>query len=339
MCKSLVILLYCFIFFCDKNIFAQQRDNHIFRHINQSDGLLHTRIIAIVQDGKGYIWILTLNGLQRYDGSRFVNYPYDLNNPDWLTDTRNADLFADKKKNYLWITKGEIQQVDLQKNKFTLYNEEKILKDSNFKFNPYTDAAGNQWLSGDFGIFLHFLGEKKFIRYNFSAPFLTPGKSHLYFTDNQNGKTWFAGPDGLSLFDKETEKIYTHDYNPINNELLKAMYEKRLKGIMKDSEQNIWISTVVDSFYKYNSITKKLSAYSLTVSSGSNSNSNGTATVNCFFEDNHHTLWIGTDNAGLLQYNRDKNNFTTIRNEEKNSQGLHYNYSIYCIFQDEEENG
>ncbi len=333
-----ILLFYCVLFFGNSKIFAQQKPVYTFRHINQSDGLLHARIIAIVQDGKGYIWILTPNGLQRYDGSRFVNYPYDLNNPNWLTDTRDADLFADKKKNYLWITNLEIQQFDLQKNKFTLYNEEKILKDNNFKFESYTDAAGNPWLAGDFGIFYHFIGAKKFTGFNFSAPFLTPGKSHIFFTDNQNGNTWFVGPYGLSLFDKATAKVYSHDDNPINNEVLKVVDKKRLNGVMKDSENNIWTSTIVDSFYKYNSITKKLSAYSLAANTGHNSYSEGTAKVRCFFEDNHHTIWIATDNAGLLQYNRDKDNFTKILNEEKSGQGLHYNYSINCIFQDEEEN-
>ena len=113
MCKTLLILFYSVILFCYGKAIAQHNSAYIFRHLDQSDGLLHQEIKSIVQDGKGYIWIFTPGGLQRYDGARFLNYPYDLNNPDWLTDTRDADLFADKKKNCLWITNLEIQQWQL----------------------------------------------------------------------------------------------------------------------------------------------------------------------------------------------------------------------------------
>ena len=100
MCKRLTILLYCVIFFCSEKTAAQQKPEYIFRHINQSDGLLHTMVNSIVQDSKGYIWILTPNGLQRYDGSRFVNYPYDVKDISFIKNTRDAKLFADKKNNW-----------------------------------------------------------------------------------------------------------------------------------------------------------------------------------------------------------------------------------------------
>ncbi len=38
------------------------------------DGLAHERVNAVVQDGKGYLWFGTWEGLSRFDGTRFVNY-------------------------------------------------------------------------------------------------------------------------------------------------------------------------------------------------------------------------------------------------------------------------
>ena len=339
--KILLILFYCVTLFCYRKAYTQQNTAYIFRHLNQSDGLLHPEIKSIVQDGKGYIWIFTPGGLQRYDGVRFLNYPYDLNNPNWLSDIRDADLFADKKKNCLWITHLEIQRLDLQKNTFTLYNEEKILQDSSFKFTPYVDADGKEWRLGDFGIFYHSNDRGKLIRLALGSPLLAYNKSHAFFSDTTNGDTWMANWPGLSLFHKATGKVYTHEYNPIHNELLQLMDKTKLTQVMQDSEHNIWIGSSLDSFFKYNTITKKLSAYSLTGNKNFKitvSDPHAAVMVNCFFEDNRHTIWIATSNAGLLKYNREKDNFTAIVNDEKNRQGLHYNYSITCIFQDEEEN-
>jgi ligand-binding sensor domain-containing protein len=75
----LVILFICTL--PVSGLFAQQHLNYLFRHITQADGLLHNQVASIVQDGKGFIWVSTPNGLQRYDGSRFIYYPEMLSNP------------------------------------------------------------------------------------------------------------------------------------------------------------------------------------------------------------------------------------------------------------------
>ncbi len=322
--------------------FSQQNPDYIFRHINQSDGLLNTEVRSIVQDAKGYIWILTYNGLQRYDGSRFVNYTYDLNNPDGIIDTRSADLYADKKNNYLWIMyNSNVQQFDLQKNHFIIHGD-KMLKNKNFIFDSYTDSHGSPWLLGDFGIFYYYKDEKKMYPQVLAAPSLTPNKSSPFITDLKNEKTWMVSyGQGLLLFDKKTKRIYTHEYNPIHHPLLEVMDARNYTGIMKDSEHNIWISTGSPYFYKYNTSSKKLSVYSLTdinKSKTPNLNQDAVVNVKCFFEDNHHTIWAGTENAGLLRYNQEEDSFIRSSNDPNNKQGLHYNFVISNIFQDEEEN-
>jgi ligand-binding sensor domain-containing protein len=341
MCNRRIIISFVFMSLIVTGIKAQQTTAYTFRHIDQSDGLLHTSIKSIVQDAKGYIWILTSNGLQRYDGARFVNYPFDLNNPNRTTETMSLNLFSDRKNNNLWLMYQEIEKLDLQKNIFTLYTAEKILQDSSLKFDEYKDASGNRWLAGPFGFFYYNSNEKRMLPYFFAAASFTPNQSHLSFNDIQNGEIWMADWSGLSLFDKKTKKKYTHGYNPIQHPLLELMDKKKLSGIFKDSEQNIWISTDNNAFYKYNCIDKKLTVYSLAEIKGlskRNSPQDHLLIVKCFFEDNHHTVWIGTANGGLLQYSRAKDLFTSSNNEEKNKQGLHYNYEITCIFQDKEEN-
>jgi len=48
-----------------------------FRHIGTEDGLANSDVHALLQDSAGYMWIATDNGLQRYDGYRFVTYVHD----------------------------------------------------------------------------------------------------------------------------------------------------------------------------------------------------------------------------------------------------------------------
>ncbi len=204
-CRLIICMSVLFLFHCAV-CYAQQVP-YSFRHINQSDGLLHTTVKSIVQDNKGFIWILTPNGLQRYDGSRYVNYSYDLNNPAGIFDTREAQLFADKRRNCLWITYSDIQKLDLQKNQFSLYKPENILQDTGFKFTNYSDFAGNLWVAGDFGIFHYDESEKKMLCNFVAASFLTH-KSNFFFTDPQNKNMWTVDFwKGLSLFQKKQKKF------------------------------------------------------------------------------------------------------------------------------------
>src|SRR5579863_10753721 len=51
-------------------------------HLDISDGLINNKVYSIAQDDRGFIWIGTENGLQRYDGSAFVNYREELLDPE-----------------------------------------------------------------------------------------------------------------------------------------------------------------------------------------------------------------------------------------------------------------
>jgi ligand-binding sensor domain-containing protein len=55
-------------------------------------------------------------------------------------------------------------------------------------------------------------------------------------------------------------------------------------------------------------------------------------------EDDNHVIWVGTENAGLLRYNMERDNFDYCIAQEKNSESIQYNYKIFSLFQDKEQN-
>ncbi len=61
----------CFIFLCPG---AGGQPGNSFNRITVKDGLPGSVINCIVQDGDGFMWLGTSNGLSRYDGSEFKNY-------------------------------------------------------------------------------------------------------------------------------------------------------------------------------------------------------------------------------------------------------------------------
>ena len=92
-----------------------------FQHLNVENGLSQGTIYSIFQDSRGFLWLATQYGLNRYDGYSFKNY---INNPaDSLSISSNFILsIAEDKFGNLWIaTENGLNKFDYNKNIFTRY--------------------------------------------------------------------------------------------------------------------------------------------------------------------------------------------------------------------------
>ncbi len=47
-----------------------------FDHVTSEDGLSHNWIWAVRQDQRGFLWVGTLDGLDRYDGYAYVAHQH-----------------------------------------------------------------------------------------------------------------------------------------------------------------------------------------------------------------------------------------------------------------------
>ena len=65
-----------------------------FENLTNVDGLSQVSALAITQDRKGFVWIGTEDGLNRYDGYRFRIFRHRPDDPDaslaWLTSVSRA---------------------------------------------------------------------------------------------------------------------------------------------------------------------------------------------------------------------------------------------------------
>ena len=76
-----------------------------FRRLDTRDGLSNSTINCLFQDSKGFIWIGTSYGLNRYDGYRFRTF---YNDPNDTTTLRNnyVDQIWEDHKGRLWLKQG-----------------------------------------------------------------------------------------------------------------------------------------------------------------------------------------------------------------------------------------
>src|SRR5436190_10590900 len=69
--------------------------NILFHRLTTEQGLSHDYINCVLQDSNGFLWIGTVNGLCRYDGSRIISFKNDANLPHSISDNNITCLSMD----------------------------------------------------------------------------------------------------------------------------------------------------------------------------------------------------------------------------------------------------
>src|SRR3569833_1294105 len=91
------ILFIAFPFFS----FAQTAQLH-FTHLGTANGLSELNPNSIIQDSRGFIWIATVDGLNRYDGYKFRVFRHDVKDTTTIANNYIQDIAEDREGN-LWI--------------------------------------------------------------------------------------------------------------------------------------------------------------------------------------------------------------------------------------------
>ncbi len=85
---------------------GQGSRQYAFTHYSVSSGLASNETTAVLQDEQGFIWIGTNNGLQRFDGQRYLGFRHQKNDPSSIPHNYITQLLFDQ-KNRLWILTGD----------------------------------------------------------------------------------------------------------------------------------------------------------------------------------------------------------------------------------------
>ena len=304
--------------------------NYHFRHIDYADGLLNNNVVAITQDKAGFMWISSTKGLQRYDGLRFVKHGNEVVN-EFLPDERNQRIWM--------FTIDRMKQLDPLNHSIIDIPEKNYVTN----WDSYTDWLGRTWK-----ISANYSGQKNkngtlASGYLFTvSPGDTSEHADYFVRDLQRHETWLVHHSlGIILMDDHLRKMYAWDHDfeihPFFKFLKGTNYYPR--KLMADQNGNLWFYTWTDLFARYNISTGQLKTWNVTSiikEQGRPDMPNGW--VNSMLVDDHGVVWVASANAGLLRYNRATDDFNYILNQQNNSSSLQYNYEIFSLFQDKDEN-
>ena len=77
--------------------------NYRFAHLTIDEGLSQNVVTAILQDERGFMWFGTQDGLNRYDGYRFLTFKHDPEDPTSLSGNYIDQLYQVPGESVIWI--------------------------------------------------------------------------------------------------------------------------------------------------------------------------------------------------------------------------------------------
>ncbi len=219
--------------------------------LTSANGLSANDCSALLQDSRGFIWVGTANGLNRYDGRFFKTY--NTLGQQGLTDLSIMCLAEDGDGN-IWIgTQNGLNELDPFTDKITRYYEGIGPGTIPFKWCNYlfTDKQKKLWLTSEKGIALFNKSNNSF--QNFPVTLYRNDSRVNKFIDmimeDRRGRFWLATSFGIKLFDRENKTSKTYLYEEENAPAL-ASYP--ITSISEDIEGNIWAGTWGGGLLKLN---------------------------------------------------------------------------------------
>lgn len=311
---------------------AQNRQIH-FSHFDIRNGLSENNINSILQDSRGFIWLGTRDGLNRFDGTDFKIFKNKQQDASSLSNDYITDLAEDSAGN-IWIgtNEGGLNKYDRRKNLFYRYQHDEKKKNSiaGPRINAIAVAADQSlWLATMNGLDHFDPKTATSVHYRTSAAdpkSLSTDAVTAVFIDSQS-RLWAGTQYGLNLFDPKTGTFQRY----ISDGTAGSISGNGITSILEDSKKRIWIGTYDSGLNLYEGPGKN--TFETFRHKHAEANSLAHDDVKALAEDNSGNIWIGTENGGLSILDPHTRQFSTHLHDEVDQNSL-ANNSINVIRRD-----
>lgn len=321
------IFTSCVLCACFLNISVwPQHPQMKFERISIEQGLSQSKVFAVLQDRKGFIWVGTQDGLNKYDAYSFTIYRHHIEDTTSLSDNYVWSLCEDH-TGTLWVgtNGGGLNRFDRATERFIRYthdpNDSTSLSDD-YVWTIFEDRAGTLWIGTRFGglnrfdrntgTFTRFMHDPKYpssLSFNYIMAIHEDRKNNLWIGTNGGG---------LDKFDRTTG---TFSHYRVDPKIPGSLSENRVWAVYEDLHGILWVGTNNAGLHRLLPSENKFVQYKNNPKDPYSVSSNW---IKLIFEDSLGRLWIGTNN-GLDLYNREEDNFSVFRNDPLDERSLSNN--------------
>ena len=299
------------------------------RLITPNDGLSNSHITQIYQDSKGYIWIATENGLNKFDGYDFEVFFSIPNDSTSITSDFVLRVYEDSRGLFWVATSKGLLQYDRTKNEFSKWNLgdlNETLKGIRVNY-IFEDRNNNLWIAfagcGVVRLDANTLSPVIFTQQN---NIIIDSRIRCIFED-RHGNIWFGTENhGISVFNPQNNTAKHFYYNPSDPY---SLNNNKIYAICENAAGAIWVGTLGGGINEFDEQTQSFHALKTGAALFENH-------MQCFLLDNNKTVWAATDGSGIYKY--DVNGNKTHFWEEVSSIYDMKKAKVHDIFQDKQGN-
>lgn len=247
---------------------AQPMQQFLFTHLGTRNGLASDETMGVQQDEKGFIWIATLDGLQRYDGKRLLTFRNNVANTWSIPNDMVKQVQLDKKKR-LWLCCSENRIGYFNVADFTFHEaivdlpKELLEKGEGHLF---TDSSGHMLLvlTGVGALTYNEKNNEFAERYNqFEIP---KNWKPNWITQDRLYNYWIACDSGLAKFNTKKNTLSYRGHNADQDDVIKVYAQLRwVNTPYFDKSGRCWLlswpTRAKTFFYSYDTANKKMTEW------------------------------------------------------------------------------
>ena len=323
--RAIVYLVMIISFLLISRISYSQNEEIQFEHLSVEDGLEQEYVLCILKDSKGFMWLGTEDGLNRYDGKEFKVYKHNPADSNSLSNNHVQAIYEDKNGN-LWIGTygGGLDKYEPATEIFVHYRHDPIRNSisSDFILSIYEDKSGFLWIgteNGGINIFDRI--KNRWISYQ-NDPENPNSISYnivrAIYEDKE--RIFWIGTDGggLNKFDRETGKFTCYKHDPGNPGSLSHNF---VVAIVEDKKEALWLATFGGGLEKFDKVSETFKHYK---HNPENLNSPAQDVLQdiALSSAEPDVIWIATSNAGIDRFEIRNEKFTHFKHNPYDPRSL-----------------
>lgn len=298
-----------------------------FVHFTSSDGLSQRSVADIIQDKNGYIWFGTRDGLNKYDGYKFVVYRHNLADSNSLSNSNIHSVYEDSDGG-LWVgTERGLNKYNPVTDNFTRYTLSNLSNSVADNVVRGITQINNQllWVATENGIIqvnIH-TNEIKRIQKHSSARNSLSDNNIRSFLKDKDGNVWICNTKYIDVYNTKDGFFKRLKYPQKTNN--SRIHLNDLPTLFIDKKNALWLG-YEQGLALYDQSTESFIDFEFQHKKAI------TTSTRTLCEDHFGNLWIGSY-AGLYLLSNDRQELKHIVHDPDNATSLSQN-SIYKIIRD-----
>lgn len=334
------IIAYSVLLVLLPSLLSAQQRKYVFNRLSVKDGLASNHVRTILQDRKGFMWLGTANGLQRYDGRKVVMFRAPVGDSNYLPAGLIDQVFEDVQHNF-WVRAnhevGIFDPVNFHYKKAIIETVGEIPPRAEYFL--WQDGKGNIFLIiTKYGVLAYDRASNTF-RTNENRIRTPKGwvPAHL-FEDPVTGDYWMGTDSGLALFNTRTKALSYYGHNTDHLAILdNPKFREPVTVLFVDGQRRCWITTWNppkgnEKYFCYDLVTNSFSRDT----AGLSIYPSIYKEIHAFTQRSDGSIWT-YGQLMLMEYDTLSKRFEYIRDEFVDDYDIKYDM-VYCMYEDREHN-